>query len=147
MRGKLSDKGWPLTDWGLIPAHAGKTEATEGGEVHAEAHPRACGENWDSFTEFTIDQGSYPRMRGKLERWHDAGNEPGLIPAHAGKTTVASLALTGNAAHPRACGENLRVWRSSSMKAGSSPRMRGKLALDLDVFGFVGLIPAHAGKT
>ena len=30
---------------------------------------------------------------------------------------------------------------------GSSPRMRGKPAQGGDGFGYVGLIPAHAGKT
>ena len=50
-------------------------------------------------------------------------------------------------AHPRACGENLTALTAELAMFGSSPRVRGKRGLDLDVNGSDGLIPARAGKT
>ena len=70
-----------------------------------------------------------------------------LIPAHAGKTTVAALALHGNAAHPRSRGENGRTSLPSSPVNGSSPLTRGKPAQGRDRARNARLIPAHAGKT
>ena len=54
---------------GLIPAHAGKTEAVTAVSVFEWAHPRSRGEN------FRL------RMRAPVQG--------GLIPAHAGKTRTA----------------------------------------------------------
>ena len=51
----------------------------------------------------------------------------GLIPARAGKTANPQWELGENAAHPRACGENLVVRNSMTDSLGSSPRVRGKL--------------------
>ena len=69
------------------------------------------------------------------------------IPAYAGKTTgnIRNAYLGGE--HPRVCGENNAGLRMAELLAGTSPRMRGKLA-----FGVFGAsewrnIPAYAGKT
>ena len=70
-----------------------------------------------------------------------------LIPAHAGKTTVAALALHGNAAHPRSRGENEDEYGIDPMDSGSSPLTRGKPAQGRDRARNARLIPAHAGKT
>ena len=70
-----------------------------------------------------------------------------LIPAHAGKTTVAALALHGNAAHPRSRGENEDEYGIDPMDSGSSPLTRGKRAHFFTFFAGERLIPAHAGKT
>ena len=50
-------------------------------------------------------------------------------------------------AHPRACGENVSYYRSSTEGGGSSPRVRGKQEGDPGDPGALGLIPARAGKT
>ena len=50
-------------------------------------------------------------------------------------------------AHPRVCGENTKELMTSVQKEGSSPRVRGKPGLVLDVLAEPGLIPACAGKT
>ena len=56
----------------------------------------------------------------------DEGTDAGLIPAHAGKTSVPRLASSPMTAHPRSRGENSsRSWsRPGTM--GSSPLTRGK---------------------
>ena len=76
---------------GLIPAHAGKTEA-RGAEVNvSQAHPRSRGENDSHRVIGDLQEGSSPLTRGK--RFHDRGRRDAdrLIPAHAGKTLGASL--------------------------------------------------------
>ena len=91
--------------------------------------------------------GSSPRGRGKLIPRAGIPGVAGLIPARAGKTTIASLALRGNAAHPRAGGENIQAAVSVVVEWGSSPRGRGKLS-EMQAVGYQWrLIPARAGKT
>ena len=91
--------------------------------------------------------GSSPLTRGKLRKARATPLTSGLIPAHAGKTTLSQVGGYPSGAHPRSRGENaarpaLRIWRG-----GSSPLTRGKPHLvDLD-HESQGLIPAHAGKT
>ena len=71
----------------------------------------------------------------------------GLIPAHAGKTEHANGDRRRRRAHPRACGENIHDRRNDRGERGSSPRMRGKPDVMIEAPSYLGLIPAHAGKT
>ena len=71
----------------------------------------------------------------------------GLIPAHAGKTFLPSLATTFAPAHPRSRGENIVVAIGALVAAGSSPLTRGKPPVQERSRHVDGLIPAHAGKT
>ncbi|EFW09830.1 hypothetical protein HMPREF9005_1189 [Actinomyces sp. oral taxon 178 str. F0338] len=50
-------------------------------------------------------------------------------------------------AHPRACGENGALRRCAAWCLGSSPRVRGKLGVEVRDQVAAGLIPARAGKT
>ena len=91
--------------------------------------------------------GSSPRMRGKREDYGIALAASGLIPAHAGKTSVTLRLLPRSEAHPRACGENWGRVVGDVNLVGSSPRMRGKRVPATRPRNANGLIPAHAGKT
>ena len=91
--------------------------------------------------------GSSPRMRGKRSWTVTSVGRSGLIPAYAEKTTPAWSGPFLPRAHPRVCGENLIDVDLLDSETGSSPRMRGKLRLVLDVGGPRRLIPAYAGKT
>ena len=126
MRGKPTVQKSHSTRSGLIPAHAGKTSARRPNYAPPWAHPRACGENREIAFGNWYEQGSSPRMRGKRRglTWNQL--PPGLIPAHAGKTSAAAKPPSPPVAHPRACGENSCDCVSVIYKAGSSPRMRGK---------------------
>ena len=106
MRGKLTPCPLGPCSAGLIPAHAGKTSATFSNDVLEPAHPRACGENLNRDMNGSQLDGSSPRMRGKQVLVFFISAQTGLIPAHAGKTSIW-LAWPGlSSAHPRACGEN-----------------------------------------
>ena len=91
--------------------------------------------------------GSSPLTRGKQGGEFRYSNVPGLIPAHAGKTTVAPFAAMKTGAHPRSRGENAAGVPAFDFAAGSSPLTRGKLISVVRVSPSPRLIPAHAGKT
>ena len=111
------------------------------------AHPRACGENFETFKSAIETAGSSPRVRGKPVPPQGMGQEPGLIPARAGKTFPRRTGRTASSAHPRACGENSDDATTALYRAGSSPRVRGKPILMCSPQRNLGLIPARAGKT
>mgnify|MGYP001017367640 CR=1 FL=1 len=132
---------------GLIPAHAGKTVPPKQADHCRQAHPRSRGENSSSPSLTCLPTGSSPLTRGKPRRGRHFDLDPGLIPAHAGKTYEAHALAIQTGAHPRSRGENLRVMRGLDVLSGSSPLTRGKLRAPSSEHVFRGLIPAHAGKT
>ena len=132
---------------GLIPAHAGKTNARRGMKYRGAAHPRSRGENQSRVRRHTPPPGSSPLTRGKQSEGTGAFTHHGLIPAHAGKTLTDKHPVRTVTAHPRSRGENVMCFFAPSAVQGSSPLTRGKLSLLGVVLRSVGLIPAHAGKT
>ena len=146
-RGKRELFGADAERRGLIPAHAGKT--VEGGahEVRLPAHPRSRGENGATMDKIVALVGSSPLTRGKREGHGRAVSLPGLIPAHAGKTVWPVVRGQYAQAHPRSRGENRDVGRVRRTGQGSSPLTRGKRPASVYLVVFIGLIPAHAGKT
>ena len=74
---------------GLIPAHAGKTDASPMRWNRHEAHPRSRGENVGISLPEVVDWGSSPLTRGKHPSQQPLTGPRGLIPAHAGKTASA----------------------------------------------------------
>ena len=71
----------------------------------------------------------------------------GIIPAHAGLTSLRTSLAKRPGDHPRACGAHTA--RSMARRAiwGSSPRMRGSPTDTTGAVGRCGIIPAHAGLT
>ena len=134
-------------DGRLIPAHAGKTPQRGSRPRRAEAHPRSRGENLNVSVEVVHAGGSSPLTRGKPHGRGGPAGEPGLIPAHAGKTSPAPERRAWGPAHPRSRGENFVRVRPARSWLGSSPLTRGKRVLQGDKRIQVRLIPAHAGKT
>ena len=131
----------------ITPAHAGKTVvAVDVGSAVGD-HPRACGENPVYFYEINIVAGSPPRMRGKHGRGEHRARQERITPAHAGKTSMSKNFQELSEDHPRACGENSGISFPPHRGRGSPPRMRGKLSCSPSAFWFVGITPAHAGKT
>ncbi len=86
-------------------------------------------------------------MRGKPHRGNDHRGSHGITPAHAGKTSEKSQKSLFYGDHPRACGENVSAYSSTTRIAGSPPRMRGKRVGKDHEAGLCGITPAHAGKT
>ena len=146
-RGKRG--GGRLARWGgrLIPAHAGKTILAAVNGSSLTAHPRSRGENHPERSQGAQRRGSSPLTRGKPSHPARRGPLPGLIPAHAGKTSSRSSIQWIEAAHPRSRGENRMRHGPGPWRPGSSPLTRGKQHRGHRRSGLHRLIPAHAGKT
>ena len=111
------------------------------------AHPRSRGENLLHGAFDVQRAGSSPLTRGKRSCDLLEALGIGLIPAHAGKTSVSLRSRPSAAAHPRSRGENCRRSIPTSCARGSSPLTRGKLRGRGGLGPDRRLIPAHAGKT
>ena len=146
-RGKLTICITKAFRSGLIPAHAGKTRTRPSTRRTRTAHPRSRGENLGGGDGDRGLQGSSPLTRGKRRCSGNDHSLPGLIPAHAGKTTTSLSEVSGARAHPRSRGENIGATNARTFNAGSSPLTRGKRKARASRLYGSGLIPAHAGKT
>ena len=110
----------------LIPAHAGKTATGQATFRRLAAHPRSRGENSLFRRAREPCGGSSPLTRGKLPALPAPDPFPGLIPAHAGKTRIATSVCSLSTAHPRSRGENVSHASDALLIWGSSPLTRGK---------------------
>ena len=125
-RGKLHRSARRQDQRRLIPAHAGKTWNHSTTTLTAAAHPRSRGENDAAEHELRAAQGSSPLTRGKRDAFAPGVGDPGLIPAHAGKTTAGQCRRGRQRAHPRSRGENVLTRARPGGHHGSSPLTRGK---------------------
>ena len=91
--------------------------------------------------------GSSPLTRGKRAHSLRLALQPGLIPAHAGKTAPDECSRLPSPAHPRSRGENIQTAVQTVADFGSSPLTRGKPTASFFGSADTRLIPAHAGKT
>ena len=146
-RGKRNVPRGEVQSLGLIPAHAGKTALDTDPGLRAGAHPRSRGENGTRVSLELLSWGSSPLTRGKRGSRDHRPDARGLIPAHAGKTSMVSARPPPSGAHPRSRGENHEGTEIVGFIVGSSPLTRGKLLCRLLALRRHGLIPAHAGKT
>ncbi len=112
---------------GIIPACAGNTPSRSAWGLTLWDHPRVCGEHLTLAITALTTKGSSPRVRGT--RFHGNAHccHLGIIPACAGNTLCATVALCKPRDHPRVCGEHADVM---------SARIYGR-----------GIIPACAGNT
>ena len=125
-RGKPSRGSPSQRSHRLIPAHAGKTACNVEAFVSQQAHPRSRGENQAHAVTLDRVAGSSPLTRGKRDHNLADTNRPGLIPAHAGKTSAVARWGRCPRAHPRSRGENEDAGPIGAHTSGSSPLTRGK---------------------
>ena len=109
MRGTLGDSRVSYSSNGIIPAHAGNTNASSTRSRPPGDHPRACGEHLFQMLWKKSQRGSSPRMRGTLARYESRLYRFGIIPAHAGNTRLHVPLFFLPWDHPRACGEH--IWQ------------------------------------
>ena len=150
MRGKRANSIHHRLKPRNIPAYAGKTCLRAFSPNVLSEHPRVCGENeWNTASPIT-QTGTSPRMRGKRPQHPAPTAYRGNIPAYAGKTRnkTSPAAFSPRVwEHPRVCGENWPVAKSTAQHAGTSPRMRGKRSCFHREAEPHRNIPAYAGKT
>ena len=132
---------------GIIPACAGNTKLVPDFRRSERDHPRVCGEHVLAASRSAWTPGSSPRVRGTLGGRVVAAVRRGIIPACAGNTESTTKNILPPEDHPRVCGEHHMVSSSFSSRSGSSPRVRGTLALSRNAVPSPGIIPACAGNT
>ena len=125
MRGTLLGQFPCGHEVGIIPAYAGNTNPVGIREMHAEDHPRVCGEHLYEELSAYSDTGSSPRMRGTLQNTCTRLAVIGIIPAYAGNTGFSCNCFSQCRDHPRVCGEHGDYPCPNVVSRGSSPRMRG----------------------
>ena len=106
MRGTLNSGVENKPPLGIIPAHAGNTRGYHDRRAAGRDHPRACGEHVISLFVASPKEGSSPRMRGTRVLWPATTSTSGIIPAHAGNTSLSASKCRRHRDHPRACGEH-----------------------------------------
>ena len=147
-RGENSEVCCPrATTRGSSPLTRGKLMGKLINGVTHRAHPRSRGENSTASCTRRRRGGSSPLTRGKRDAFAPGVGDPGLIPAHAGKTGAGRRVIGPLRAHPRSRGENVIGNLLGAVGEGSSPLTRGKRDAARCGVGCDGLIPAHAGKT
>ena len=70
-----------------------------------------------------------------------------IIPARAGSSRTPPGRSRARADHPRACGEQRRVYDLHPLTEGSSPRVRGAEQVKAFVVPSARIIPARAGSS
>ena len=85
-------------------------------------------------------------MRGKVGWSAERSGPEGITPAYAGKSGAGFPPLLCTGDHPRVCGEKPVAIQIRTIKAGSPPRMRGKVVSSRTILFLGGITPAYAGK-
>ena len=106
-----------------------------------------CGEHEKILLYGDAIPGSSPHVRGAQEGDHRLRRRVGIIPACAGSTMPGILWSVDHGDHPRMCGEHRTQTSPFGNSLGSSPHVRGALALLHVEPDSVGIIPACAGST
>ena len=96
--------------------------------------------NWMHFT------GSSPRVRGTVSRLHRWLIGRRIIPACAGNSGTGHERASPDPDHPRVCGEQHGPCMRLTVRAGSSPRVRGTAIKALHHRMPSRIIPACAGN-
>ena len=86
VRGKVKLLFLAVNPLRITPACAGKRERVIIWQCFAWDHPRVCGEKLQAEQAATIQQGSPPRVRGKVGLTMDMFRRDGITPACAGKS-------------------------------------------------------------
>ena len=106
-----------------------------------------CGEHaWNSLTVVRVG-GSSPHVRGTPTSSKASVWARGIIPACAGNTDLTEFLAFADGDHPRMCGEHFTTPRRRRCVPGSSPHVRGTLAVGHATGREHGIIPACAGNT
>ena len=131
---------------GSSPQVRGTSKPLPHRAVFPWAHPRRCGEHPRVLPLHQHRFGSSPQVRGTSLRVTSPHLRLRLIPAGAGNMAVAWARRRPSWAHPRRCGEHLRMPTNVLPEPGSSPQVRGTFTDPRQQRLQLGLIPAGAGN-
>ena len=108
MRGKVDPFRHRCRQTGITPAYAGKSSLPHRTAPTIQDHPRLCGEKVFLIHIHSVQYGSPPPMRGKVNILGIFFVVWRITPAYAGKSTFQHLHTSCNRDHPRLCGEKTK---------------------------------------
>ena len=146
MRGKANLMFRVLRVKGITPAYAGKSQIASNPRRSGRDHPRVCGEKQCVCRFLLSAVGSPPRMRGKGVNPCNQRVAVRITPACAGKSCSGCCSCSCAGDHPRVCGEKSKEVAEYASKAGSPPRVRGKVEPFKGSMYQSRITPACAGK-
>ena len=126
VRGKRDDQPARLHPRRSIPACAGEARALVRHHPPVGVYPRVCGGSLFAPALDVAFGGLSLRVRGKHASTGGWTAQNRSIPACAGEACVASPARCGWRVYPRVCGGSRSIVPARRLKAGLSPRVRGK---------------------
>ena len=130
VRGAQRHQGHGGGPAGIIPACAGSTCRQQAYSTRSRDHPRMCGEHMIRPFPQTHGMGSSPHVRGAHFIHLQLDDRAGIIPACAGSTLTSISTTSACRDHPRMCGEHAWGIAICPRSKGSSPHVRGALAVD-----------------
>ena len=111
----------------FTPTPVGKTMKAHQTPESIPVHPHACGENRDFFQRVAYENGSPPRLWGKLSPYKTRCNGLPVHPHACGENCLGEIQeLNDGSVHPHACGENSHRSGCGPSQIGSPPRLWGK---------------------
>ena len=131
----------------IIPARAGFTRPHRRGSCRRRDHPRSRGVYAPRCATPPTAGGSSPLARGLPPSPREYIYTCRIIPARAGFTIMARLAVHDLADHPRSRGVYAGLNRDMAPARGSSPLARGLPLLKYEAPRTPRIIPARAGFT
>ena len=146
MRGTLEPDQARRLGARFIPACAGNAAVELRGELRMAVHPRVCGERVSGSLTRQMRIGSSPRVRGTRDINAENACISRFIPACAGNAGAGGRGVDFQPVHPRVCGERSRLKAGDDAYDGSSPRVRGTLAVFEQIGQDQRFIPACAGN-
>ena len=147
---RVRGKGHPMHPGpaytGITPACAGKRHYSELSTFLLRDHPRVCGEKESTSADPVAEEGSPPRVRGKVVVKNMKNTAYRITPACAGKRRLSSACTWLSWDHPRVCGEKQGANSMAYNAGGSPPRVRGKARVETAGKPAPGITPACAGQ-
>ena len=106
-----------------------------------------CGEKPDDGTAQLYFLGSPPRVRGEVRHGLEVGQNVGITPACAGRSSRRMTSSAAGLDHPRVCGEKHYTRIEGINIIGSPPRVRGEAQYVVQWSSPSGITPACAGRS
>ena len=125
--GRLGGDDGVVVELRFTPTCVGKTRVGRPLPSCGSVHPHVCGEDTSLNAAYAVACGSPPRVWGRQMTSFFFLNSFRFTPTCVGKTLKVCLPRTAFAVHPHVCGEDCRFRGQNAGRAGSPPRVWGRL--------------------
>ena len=129
----------------IIPTRVGTSRPSVRKSGYRQDHPHACGDKIFLFGQKLHGLGSSPRVWGQENRmWLNVGKLR-IIPTRVGTRSFFVVCSQSTQDHPHACGDKCLLTPNNRPCLGSSPRVWGQVAAQIDRQTCDRIIPTRVG--